>query len=70
MNKGQKIVSLGLVVTIFSLLVLEAWSLTNKHKSDTISEIINTLVIRWPIIGFLLGLLMGHWIWPLKSRRK
>jgi hypothetical protein len=70
MNKGQKVVSLGLIISIFALFILEAWSLTNKHKQDTISEIVNALVEKWPIVGFLLGILMGHWIWPLRSRRK
>ena len=70
MNKGQKIVSFGIAIAVIALLVLEAWSLINKDKCDTISELVAAMAMRWPIITFVLGLLIGHWIWPLNAAER
>ena len=45
------------------LLVWEGWTLANKRKADTISETIWRAIARQPLVAFLLGMLMGHWIW-------
>ena len=41
----------------------ETWTLSNKRKADTISETIWRAILRRPLIPFLLGALVSHFIW-------
>jgi len=54
---------LGVLVLIGLALALEAWSLMNRKEGDTISEVVTRNVYRYPFIAFLLGFLLGHWVW-------
>jgi hypothetical protein len=45
----------------------EAWTLLNKRPADTISETVWRAVARRPIVPFLLGMLMGHFVWQAAS---
>lgn len=47
---------------VLSMLVYEAYALTNRVSGDTISEIIWDLSKR-PLVPFAFGLLMGHFFW-------
>lgn len=68
--KAKYITIWSILVAIISLLGLETWTLTNNEKDDTISEVIQSTPHKWIFIPFLMGFLMGHWFWPLDTRRK
>ena len=59
MNPTDAVVVAALVL----LLIWEGWTLGNKRRGDTISESIWRAVLKQPLVPFLLGLLMGHWLW-------
>ena len=69
MNRGRKITIVSIIITILALLGLEMWTLTNDHPNDTISEVVQSAAKKWIFIPFLTGFLMGHWFWPLATRR-
>lgn len=68
--KGKTITICGILTAIIALLGLEAWTLVNDTKDDTISEVIQSYAKRWPILSVLAGILIGHWFWPLSTRRR
>ena len=70
MTTAKEVTTWGILVTIAGLLGLEIWALTNNSKEDTISEVIQSKAHEWIFIPFLFGFLMGHWFWPLDTRRK
>lgn len=73
---GKVVVGLGAVA-----LAYEAYTLANKEEDDTISEFIWS-VMRRPLVPFVIGTLVGHFVWQsqdvydvlaekaLKDRRK
>lgn len=44
-------------------LAYEAWAIANKHRGDTISEIVWDATTQRPLIPFALGMLAGHFFW-------
>ncbi len=40
----------------------------NKETGDTISEVIQGLAFRYPLLPFAAGVLAGHFFWPLRGR--
>jgi hypothetical protein len=68
--KGKQITVIGILVAIIGLLGLEFWTLSNNTEDDTISEVVQSTSHKWIFIPFLTGFLMGHWFWPLDTRRK
>jgi len=46
------------------LIVWDIYAATNKERGDTISEVVLDFARRHPVIPFLLGVLMGHLLWP------
>ena len=70
--KARTITSISIIATITILLGLEGWLLSNNEKNDTISEVIQDTIFKWPVVGFLMGLLCGHFVWPVSrpKRRK
>lgn len=58
---------------IFAALVLalfgyEAAALSNQAEGDTISEVIWVLYERFPVLGFLFGVLCGHFFWQRRGK--
>lgn len=51
------------VVTIL-LIAWDVYAATNKERGDTISEVVLAFARRHPVIPFLMGVLMGHLLWP------
>ena len=49
--------------TIILLLLWETWTLTNNHPKDTVSETVWRAMAKQPLVPFLLGMLMGHFVW-------
>ena len=70
MIKARNITSISILTVIIVLLGLEGWLLSNDQKNDTISEVVQDVVFRWPIIGVLLGILVGHFVWPISRKNK
>lgn len=54
-----------LVATVAALLAWEVWTFRNRRPHDTISEVVQRTNRRWPIVAVLLGILIGHFFWPL-----
>ena len=67
--KARTITSLSILTAIIVLLGLEGWLLSNNEEGDTISEVVQDSIFKWPVIGFLLGLLCGHFVWPIHRRK-
>ena len=68
--KGRTVTIWGIISATLALLGLETWTLTNDSEDDTISEVIQSTSHKWIFVPFLVGFLMGHWFWPLDTRRK
>jgi len=68
--KGKTITIVGILAAIVGLLGLEAWTLSNDTDDDTISEVIQSTSHKWIFVPFLTGFLMGHWFWPLDTRKR
>lgn len=68
--KGRTVTIWGIITAVVALLGLEFWTLSNDDEDDTISEVIQSTSHKWIFIPFLMGFLMGHWFWPLDTRRK
>jgi len=64
-NRARTIIILLSVAAL--LLVWEAVVLASAEKGDTISAVIADAAVRWPIIPFFFGMLMGHFFWPNKD---
>lgn len=57
--KAFTIISI-LVIVIFDVLaVVLEWG--------TISELIATVSYSYPVVPFAVGILCGHWFWPVKA---
>lgn len=55
---------LVIAITIATLIVFDVW-LVVKRPGQTISEVIHALALKRPMIPFGIGVLCGHWFWPL-----
>jgi hypothetical protein len=50
-----------------ALSAYEVYTLLNRDKSDTLSEVVwATLDTAAPVVPFLAGVVVGHWVWPRK----
>lgn len=67
--KAKKITLYGILAAMTGLIGLEVWTLFNKQKEDTISEVIHAKSKEWLLIPFLFGALMAHWYWPLTRKK-
>jgi len=57
--------TIGILAAITLLLVAwDVYAATNKERGDTVSEVVLGFARRHPVIPFLLGVLMGHLLWP------
>ena len=57
--------TIGILVGVTLLLIVwDVYAATNKERGDTISEVVLGFARRHPVIPFLLGVLMGHLLWP------
>ena len=57
--------TIGILVGVTLLLIVwDVYAATNKERDDTISEVVLGFARRHPVIPFLLGVLMGHLLWP------
>ena len=56
-----------LAVLVAGLVGYEAWTLNTQATGDTISEVVWSVSDRWPVVGLLFGLVMGHFFWPRRT---
>ena len=59
-----------LLAAIVPLLLWEGWTLVNNEAGDTISAVLRDAAFTWPIIPFVVGLLIGHFWWPNNDGKK
>lgn len=62
--KGWHVTVIVLGVFIAGLVAWEIYTLVNDEPNDTISEVV-AFFGRHPIVPFLVGVLIGHWFWPM-----
>lgn len=68
---GKRKLTIGiLVATALFLIGYDIVVAVNKEEGDTISEVTLDKAIRYPIIPFALGVVMGHLFWPQKKKDK
>lgn len=61
--------TIAILLGITALLI--GWDIyvaLTPQKGDTISEVIRDWAFAHPVIPFALGVLCGHWLWPLRER--
>ena len=51
-----------LIITAVLLIGYGTWAAVTK-KQATISSIITKYSFKYPIIPFVMGVLIGHWLW-------
>jgi hypothetical protein len=54
---------LAWVIGLGLLVLYEAYSLANRIPGDTLSEAVWRAIYRRPLIPFLMGVVMGHFVW-------
>lgn len=54
---------LAWIIGIGFLLAYEAYSLSNRTPNDTLSEAVWRAFYRRPLLPFLLGVVIGHFVW-------
>ena len=45
-------------------LLFEVYTLTNKKRGDTLSEVVWQASDATPLVPFIVGIICGHWFWP------
>lgn len=66
--RPEHITLIVLAVAVLLLGGFEVYALLNDKPGDTISEVISWLTkhpLATLLFGFGLGLLIGHWFWPM-----
>lgn len=56
---------LALIVLIGAALGWETFTLTNSVPGDTISETVQWVFFNYPFVTLLVGVLLGHFVWPI-----
>lgn len=51
-----------ILAVVAGLIAYGAWAAITK-KQSTISSVITKYSFKYPIIPFILGALVGHWLW-------
>ncbi len=51
------------LIIVGAALAYELWTVLNHTQGDTISESIWKALYRRPLLAFVLGFLIGHWVW-------
>lgn len=52
-----------IVGLVGAAVIYESYTLVNKVKNDTISDRVWPTVAHRPLIPFLLGMVLGHFVW-------
>lgn len=54
---------LAWIIGIGLLCLYEAYSLANRMPNDTLSEAVWRAFYRRPLLPFMLGVVVGHFVW-------
>ena len=65
MKDQNKKITVWVVATAVIVLALYDVYAESRNNNDTISVVLNKKAKKNPIIAFAIGLLSGHWFWPL-----
>lgn len=60
------ILAVSLLTIIFFAGIWDVYVTFAQFPEATVSEIIQSWALRFPIIPFLAGLLLGHLFWPIR----
>jgi len=63
----RKYTVLVMALSLFALLLVEVPALLNDEIGDTISEIMWGIAKDYPIVVLFIGILLGHFFWPLRK---
>lgn len=55
------------ITAIVGLLIYEGYTLANGTPGDTLSEAVWSVIYEYPLIPFLAGLVMGHFVWQRRT---
>lgn len=53
-----------IIVTLVVIFGVDLWLLVKKGYKATVSATLLDMSMKFPIIAFLLGVVMGHILWP------
>lgn len=51
------------LAVVLAIIAFDAWAWTNIDRHGTISAACYALARQWPVIPFLVGLIIGHLFW-------
>jgi hypothetical protein len=66
---GRLKTALGLSICVVVLIAWDVWLYAQPPAADTISRVIADTAQRHPLLPFGLGVLIGHWLWPIKRKQ-
>lgn len=71
MKKITQMVTLAIVLAVVIILIYDAYAISQGGTEASISSLIITLSYRQPLVpalvGWFIGLLMGHLFWRMKG---
>lgn len=69
---GRRVIPMGLALALLVVMALigayDVWAAFTLAPGHTVSELVQSWAVRFPILPFALGLLCGHLFWPLGRR--
>lgn len=67
-----RMVTVSKVLVAFAVISLASWTTVAKlwgHEGDTVSEVVVGWASNYPLILVGIGVVLGHWFWPMKRAR-
>jgi len=56
--------SLILLAVLVVLWMFDWWHLVKGKPTETVSAVLLDWSAHWPVLPFLMGMVMGHLLWP------
>ena len=63
---SDKVLKIIMAVVTVVIIVFDIYLAINP-ATNTISRIIQTIAFKHPILPFAIGVLCGHWFWPVSK---
>lgn len=70
MTKAQCFTLALILVAATGLIVADIALVLDDHEGNTISAVMTTLAMKSSTVPVAMGVLMGHFFWPISSDRK
>lgn len=61
------LLAMSLIFLAFVIGLWDVWHVFIGWPTETVSWIIQEWSMRWPLFPFLIGVLIGHLLWPVKG---